>query len=140
MVNTIGCVSYNTKERDKLCAEYLTVKKEADAISKEIFAIEDDAEYEKRLCEVDKASEKAVAAHKKCFAAQFHKCKNAWFANVVDSLTDGENKWITKRQYQCFAAYACDRDDNSWRSGESYCRVGSCLVTLTRYTIKKERI
>lgn len=144
MVNTIGNVSYNTKERDKLYAEYLTAKKESDAISKEILAIEDDAEYERRLSEIDKANKKVLAAYKKCFAAQFHKCKNEWFSKVVNGLREKEYMVISKKQYECFIKFASDTDENGWRSGESYCRVGDYLVTLVWHNalraIKKEQI
>lgn len=144
MVNTIRCVSYNTKEREKLYADYLAVQKEAETLRDEIYAIENDDEFERREHETVEAGEKVCMAYKKCFAAQFHRCKNGWFAKIVEELTENEYKPISERQHYCFSQYARDTDENNWRDGKSYCRVGDYLVTLVWHNslraIKKERI
>lgn len=144
MVNTIGYVSYNTKEREKLYRDYLAVQKEAEILRSKIYSIENDNEFEKREYETVEACEKVCMAYKKCFAAQFHHCKNSWFAKIIEELTENEYRPISERQYYCFIQYAHDIDENNWRDGKSYCRVGDYLVTLVWHNslraIKKERI
>lgn len=144
MVDTIERVSYNTKERKKYYKDFLTVKKEAEALRTEIYAIEDDAEFERRESEILAAGEKICKAYNKCFAAQFHRCKNEWFAKIIEELNDEQYKSISEKQYYFFRQYASDTDKNNWRDGKSYCRVGDYLVTLVWHNslraIKKEKI
>lgn len=144
MVNTIEYAGYNVKEREHLYKIFLSLKAQAKALTEEIYAIEDDDELEKREPEVGEMSERVIKAYMACFAAQFHSCQNEWFKRVVDKLPAEKWQYITEKQYFCFVRYASDTDNNHWRDGKSYCRVGDYLVTLVWHNglraIKKEYI
>lgn len=144
MINTIRCASFNRQAREKLYAEYLAAQKKAEALRAEIYAIENNTEFEKREREAFEASEKVCEAYKKCFAAQFHRCNSCWFAKIVEELTENEYKPISEKQHYYFRQYASDTDETGWQDGKSYCRVGDYLITLVWHNslraIKKEKI
>lgn len=146
MVNTIDCVSYNYNERKRLYSEYLSAKNNFEMLLEEVSNIDDDEEYNNSWCEVEDAQHKSYLAYYRCFAAQFHKCKNEWFRKVVSDLPLGQYKRLTEKQYSVFSKYVFDTDNNNWRDGASYCRVDDYLVTIVRSrfgnstSIKKERL
>ncbi|MCM1270689.1 MAG: hypothetical protein NC247_08730 [Ruminococcus flavefaciens] len=145
MVNTIQNRNYNYKERSALYAEFSNWKKKTDEMLESASNIDDDAEYENAMIEVGKLFDLENKLYMKCFSAQFHKCRNAWFQKIVDELPDnGEYKYLTEKQYYAFKRYAYDEDENNWRDGKTYCRVGNYLITLVWHNslraIKKEAI
>ena len=91
-----------------------------------------DEEYEQKLMELYKQhKEKADAVWLKAFALQFPKRKG-WFADVfAPSFGICENKKLSPKQTQVFVDY-CISDADTWRNGNTYCRFGDKLVTLTR--------
>lgn len=131
-------------ERRRLYSEYLSEKNNFELLLEEVSNIEDDEEYNKRLCEVEDAQNKSSLAYLKCFAAQFHKCKNEWFRKVVSDLPLDEYKRLTEKQYYVFSRYVYDTDNNSWRDNASYCRVDDYLITIASFGnsmfIKKESL
>lgn len=142
MVDTIQNITYNYKERRALYEEYQKIELDCENLEKSLDAIDNDEEYELKFMEWSKKLDFKHNAWKKCFAAQFHRCRNKWFTSVVDELPDNEFKSISEKQYYAFLRYACDKDENNWRSYESYCRVGNYLITLiwknSLRAIKKE--
>ena len=91
-----------------------------------------DEEYEQKLMELYKQhKEKADAVWLKAFALRFPKRKG-WFAEVfAPSFGICENKKLSPKQTQVFVDY-CISDADTWRNGNTYCRFGDKLVTLTR--------
>ena len=129
MVNTISNYIYNEAERKRLYAIYEAANKHFEDLCEKSVDIDDDAKYEAALVEVNKASEAAQSAWLACFAAQFHKCKNEWFAKIVEKYAAYDtNMPITEKQFNAFRRYACDTDDNHWRDNKYYCRCAGCLV------------
>nr|DAV78455.1 MAG TPA: hypothetical protein [Caudoviricetes sp.] len=91
-----------------------------------------DEEYEQKLMELyNQHKEKADAVWLKAFALRFPKRKG-WFADVfAPSFGICENKKLSPKQTQVFIDY-CISDADTWRNGNTYCRFGDKLVTLTR--------
>lgn len=133
MLNTIGCLWYNLKEREKTEREYQKAKAVYDSHFDEVFDIEDEAEHMVAYKELEREREMLALLDMRRYAAQFHRCRNKWFAGVIDSFEKEVQKAISRKQYECFSRYAYDRDDYSSKNGCSYCRVGDYLVTLTRH-------
>lgn len=119
---------YNLKERTKLDNELCSLETQREkALSlipnEECYDDEYDSTYEKY-------KELILSQFRKCFAAQFPKTYNKWFINIVYSLPLNKWKNITAKQYYAFSQYAGNEDCDSWKTGESYCRVDNMLVTL----------
>ena len=144
MINTIECVGYNLKERERLYDTFLVLKAQKTKLMDEIYSIDNDEEVEKREPEISEMSERIINAYHACFAAQFHHCRNEWFAQVIDKLPTEDWQYVTEKQYYCFGKYVTDTDSNSWRDGKRYCRVGDYLVTLVWHNglraIKKQYV
>ena len=143
MIDTIRDETYNHKERSALYAEYKSLSDKHSKMLEFSDSIDDDDEYDEYFETIYAVSALKKVAYLKCFAAQFHKCRNSWFAKVVDELPeDGRYKRISEKQYCIFKRYAYDEDRDNWRTGESYCRVGNYLITLVWHNalraIKKE--
>lgn len=130
MVNTISNYTYNEKERKRLYAIYEAAHKRFEQLCEASVEIDDDAEYEAACVEIDKASVEAQKAYLACFAAQFHKCKNDWFCGIVKQYADDGERRITEKQFDAFRHYACDTDDEHWRSHRYYCRCEDYLVSI----------
>ena len=120
---------YNYDEREKLNAELLRLEEEEQTL---LNAVPDGEEFDDEFDEIhDRYRERIKSQFRKCFAAQFPKCRNKWFKQVVEGFpSDGKSHSITKKQYYTFSRYACHEDENNWKSHESYCRVDNKLVTL----------
>ena len=145
MIDTICDVEYNRKERSALYAEYKSLSDKHSKMLELSDNIDNDDEYDEYFETIYAVSALKKVAYLKCFAAQFHKCRNSWFAKVVDELPeDGRYKRISEKQYCIFKRYACDENRDNWRTGEAYCRVGDYLVTLVWHNslraIKKEAL
>lgn len=129
-VNTVRN-HYNDAERAKLADEYFKAEQAWETALEKASDIEDDDAYCTELDRIDH-NEGAIksALWIKCFAAQFHKTRNEWFAGVVEQYADGEWHSISEKQYRCFTKYACDEDCDTWKNGQKYCRCGNKLITV----------
>lgn len=144
MINTIGCASYNEKERKKLGAKLLSLQEKSQRLQDLACTINDKDELSKIEREICEVNEMLLTACRKCFAAQFHRCNNTWFAKFVEKLVENDFVDISEEQYYCFCKYVCDTDESSVYRGTRYCRVGDYLVTLlwnnSQRAIKKENV
>jgi len=129
MLNTISNQVYNMEERVRLYALYETAHNAACALSEKAAEIDDDAEFEAAQKNVTLAFDASHTAWVRCFAAQFHNCKNEWFRGVVCGFS-GEYSRISTRQYNAFRRYVTDTDDFFWKSNTYYCRCAGRLVSI----------
>ena len=132
MINTTFNVSYNMKERESIYSDYLDLKHQQEAIDAKMDqdGISDE-EWDRLMEEYEAISEKKHAVWYKGFAAQFRNVKNQWFTNVIANFADGEYHRISEKQYTAFKRYAGQDDQDSWKTGETYCRCNGYFVTLT---------
>lgn len=136
MVNTIECRTYNVKERERLYSEYTAIERKAEEWSSYVDSIIDtatDDEWESAMSKWDELRELSNQAHLRCFAAQFSKCRNKWFHDVIFGMpADGISRRISRRQYECFSRYTKkDRRRVRGRLNYSYCRVDNKFVELS---------
>lgn len=137
-VNTISCASYNFNQRKNLEKILVSAEKKFNMILDS--ALDDEKDDELFNLELEQAKEEKFQAWLDCFAAQFHKCRNDWFLKVINNFERGKYHQISEKQFRCFSKYAFDKDDNFWKTGETYCRCGDALITLKQKTIKIDTI
>lgn len=132
-VDTVNSV-YNFEERRMLSEKFFELEEEYKAKEAALDKIEDDDAWEKLFEEIhtgkDSITERKRRQWIRCFAAQFPKTKNEWFANVINDFEPEKEHQITAKQFEAFHRYARKDDNESWRTGKSYCRCGDYLVTL----------
>ena len=120
--------AYNLKERLLLDNELRKLETERD---KALASIPNEEEYDEKFDEVSESYRKLMSVQfLKCFAAQFPKCRNKWFLQVVKGIPLNKWKEISAEQYNAFLSYAGYKDDEHWKTHETYCRVANCFVTL----------
>lgn len=91
--------------------------------------IENDDEWKQRNDEIDNTIMKRFFEIEKTeFALCQPESRNEWFKSFVSSFDDGSTQ-ISEKQYRIFAQY-CEGNEESWRTYESYCRVGDRLISL----------
>lgn len=131
-------------ERDALNGIYESQLAVIESKRKELDTIDDDGAWEAAMNEVDRLIDESHKTWLKCFAAQFHKCKNEWFNAVIARYPTDTVIPISEKQFYVFSQYASDTDSNAWRTKEQYCRCGEYLVTLkwknSNRSIKKQYI
>lgn len=133
MINTICNKSYNKKEREAFWLALENAKRIRDEFDDYMDSLSDDEYTERKddlISEYQKLDSEVRKAIVRCFAAQFHKCRNEWFASVIDGFAEGTTQ-ITEKQYHAFAKYCCDEDADAWKTKQMYCRVGDFFITLT---------
>lgn len=131
MINTTFNVSYNTKERETLYHAYCEIKNRLESIRDQMDGDITDEEWDRLDREAESIAEQKVNAWYKCFAAQFRVVKNQWFAGVVEQFADGAFHGISEKQYYAFKRYAGQNDEETWKTGSTYCRCNGYFVTLT---------
>jgi hypothetical protein len=149
LFNTVCNFRYNREKREQLADEYNTIQGEyqkfADLHDEEI---ENDKENERIYQKMQEAEKKLRIASLRCFAAQFPKTKNKWFADVIDEMyknpvekyVDARNYYetnditisLSRKQVLCFDKYTHD-DENYWRSSETYCNAGHYFIIIKHY-------
>ena len=96
----------------------------------EAIDIEDDDAYDARVEEINATTK---ARFDEIYATERALCypesRNEWFMNFVASFADGITS-ISEKQYNVFSRY-CERDNDTWRTGSTYCRIGDRFITLT---------
>lgn len=132
MINTINNRVYNADERRKLSESLEALKAARDAELDEADKITDNNEWHeagaKIYAKYDPLIYKAID---RCYYAQFPKCNNEWFTQVVDGMKKGEAVQISEKQYRAFHKYAKYEDCDSWQNKTTYCRVKKYGVALT---------
>ncbi len=134
MVDTIERICYNMAERTRLYAEYEDIRRKIESMNEYFDSVLDnvtDEEFDELTNKIYEMNELSKHAYLKCFAAQFPKCRNKWFCDIILGMqADGiTHKRISRRQNECFSRYTKGDKDN-WKTNETYCRVGNMFVTL----------
>lgn len=133
MVDTIERISYNMEERERLYAEYEDIRHEIESTNEYFDSVVDtvtDEEFDELENKLYEMNELSKHAYLKCFAAQFPKCRNKWFCDIILGMpADGISRRISRRQNECFSRYT-KGDKHNWKTNETYCRVSNRFVTL----------
>lgn len=132
MINTINNRVYNAEERWRLWEELEALQAARDAELDATDGIEDHTEWHEAGVDIcERYDPLILKAMRRCFYAQFPKCRNEWFAKVVEGFKKGESIPISEKQFYAFKKYAGHEDCDTWRNYTTHCRVGNYGVSLT---------
>ena len=122
----------NYSKRDRIHKQWLSLSQERDnAITNTDNTIKDYDECEQAINAIyAEYNPKIDALWILEFAYEYPEPRSKWFTDVFcTSFVDGTTT-ISQKQADIFSQY-CEEDQETWRSGNTYCRVGNRLVTLT---------